>query len=67
MILSDGMIRSPLEWIIVGVFALFLCSVGGIIIGGLISFADWIFKGGYRNAGKVKKAEEDDGDSGETP
>ena len=45
MILSDGMIRNPLEWIIVGVFALFLCSIGGIIIGSLISLADRIFKG----------------------
>ena len=45
MILSDGMIRNPLEWIIVGVFVLFLCSVGGIIIGCLINLGDRIFKG----------------------
>ena len=40
----DGMIHNPLEWIMVVIFALFLCGVGGVIIGGLIEFADWVFK-----------------------
>ena len=44
MILSDGMIRNPLEWILVALFALFLCSVGGIIIGSLIEMGDRILK-----------------------
>jgi hypothetical protein len=42
--LSDGMIRNPLEWIMVAVFALFLCSVGEIIIGCLINLIDGILE-----------------------
>ncbi len=50
----DGMIHNPLEWFLVALFALFLCGVGGIIIGGLIELGDWILerrKGRKRNAG----------------
>lgn len=42
---SDGMIRNPLEWILVILFALFLCTIGGIIIGLIINLGDKIFKG----------------------
>ena len=41
----DGMIHNPLEWILVGIFALILCTIGGILIGGIICLVDRILKG----------------------
>ena len=40
----DGIIHNLLELIFVVFFALFLCTVGGIIIGGIICLIDGILE-----------------------
>ena len=45
---SDGMIHNSLEWILVVLFALGLCTIGGIIIGCAIDLFDRILSKGRR-------------------
>ena len=46
----DGIIHNPFEWILVSLFALFLCGVGGTILGCLIDLIDRILER-RKNAG----------------